>query len=220
MCILYRFVALTLLNLVLVDAFRGTRFFFLSARSESIACTFPAARHSGRYMATGDEEAQEQVKSEKMAKIVELIVKAVDEDRAEELELAGMKITKRSVREVIDSNLQNSEVVQRVLGDMNSEEELEIMQRLREISELSDTSSAGAISVIDNAGSAGSEIMTADMMAELIGDAQGALSSKGTDAGSLIGAALGMEETEVLTEGGEGDTLRYVLRWGEHASDL
>ena len=74
-----------------------------------------------------DRSAKEE---EKLASMVKMIMNAVDEGREEELIEAGLKVTKRTAKEVMDSNMSNEEIVNKVLGPMTDAEEVEITRQL------------------------------------------------------------------------------------------
>ena len=63
--------------------------------------------------------------------MVKMIMTAVDEGREDDLKDAGLKVTKRTAKEVMDSNLSNEEIVNKVLGPMTDAEEVELMRQLQ-----------------------------------------------------------------------------------------
>ena len=65
-----------------------------------------------------------------VANMLKMIVEAVDEGRESDLTDAGLKVRKRTAREIIDSNMSDEKIVEKVLGSMNSEEEVDIARAL------------------------------------------------------------------------------------------
>lgn len=83
-----------------------------------------------RHFAASDIEKSPQ-EEEKLASMVKMIMTAVDEGREDDLKDAGLKVTKRTAKEVMDSNLSNEEIVNKVLGPMTDAEEVELMRQLQ-----------------------------------------------------------------------------------------
>lgn len=103
---------------------------------------------------------------EDLANLVGQIMKAVDEGRESDLEKAGMRVSKRPVKDIINENISDERINSQILGEID-EDQIEIMRAL-EISMKSDAilSSNG----YDDTES--SELLSTDEISEIITEAE------------------------------------------------
>ena len=118
---------------------------------------------------------------EKMASMVKMIVEAVDEGREGDLQDAGLKVTKRSTKDIIDSNIENEQIRNKVLGPMTDNDSVEIMKELQSVQQ--DIASG---SVIPRGGGD----VPKELMEELKSEAFSVLRSQ---TGSAVAQELGAE---------------------------
>ena len=111
-----------------------------------------------------------------MAQMVKMIMDAVDEGKEADLEKAGLKVTKRSMLEIMQSNLSNEQIVEKVLGSMTGAEEQEILGLLAKAAR-SEEVDVGAGTGLD-----------AGLLAELRAEAE--MVTKGVRDGGLLAQLL------------------------------
>ena len=102
----------------------------------------------------------EETNDKKLADILKTIVEAVDEGRENDLTDAGFAVRKRTAKEIIDMNIGNKEVAAKILGSMDSEEEVDICRALQSAQQ--EITSAAAPTEIPND-------LLADLKSEAIG---------------------------------------------------
>lgn len=155
--------------------------------------------HRCLHASSVDKSAEE----EKLASMVQMIMSAVDEDREDDLRDAGLKVTKRTAKEVMDSNMSNEEIVNKVLGPMTDTDEVEVMRKLQQtqekMEESADKGFEDALTGIDP-----------ELLAELKTEALGVVGDLHKEGGSAIAKEMGISDEDISPYKGSTGSLGDV----------
>jgi hypothetical protein len=82
-------------------------------------------------MSPSNNDSDSSPENKQLTKMFELIVSSIENGREGDLVKAGLKVSKKSARETLDSKINDPQLQDMILGPANQAEELEIMQRLQ-----------------------------------------------------------------------------------------